>query len=350
MEIQMTHQIYKGKNVFITGHTGFKGSWLSFWLQSLGANVTGYSLAPEDLSHFNLLKLETKNYFQNINDEETLNKAIKESKPDIIFHLAAQPLVRDSYEFPVNTYETNVVGSLKVYLAALKINVPAVVSITTDKVYENREWAWGYRENDQLGGHDPYSSSKACMELMTQSFQKSFLFDHKMYLATARAGNVIGGGDWAKDRLIPDLVRSAAKKGETPIRNPKSVRPWQHVLEPLNGYLMLGEKLLLKQKEFCTSFNFGPENTDVRSVEDMCAVSKTSWPDIDAKFTPDANAKHEAGLLKLDITKSTEQLLWKPLWNCEMATKVTINWYKNYYQNKSISTPSDLLEFSKLLK
>jgi len=223
------HQLYKNKNVFITGHTGFKGSWLAMWLHSIGANVTGYSLKPDELSHFNLLNLPIKNYFEDINDEATLTKAIKESKPDIIFHLAAQPLVRDSYDDPITTYNTNVIGTLKVYMAAMKNNVGALVSITTDKVYENNEWHWGYRENDQLGGHDPYSSSKACVELMTDSFRKSFLGDFKMYLATARAGNVIGGGDWAKDRLIPDLVRNASQDKTTPIRNPKSVRPWQHV-------------------------------------------------------------------------------------------------------------------------
>ena len=214
----MTHSIYKNKRVFITGHTGFKGSWLTLWLQEIGAEVAGYSLAPEELSHFNLLNLKCKNYFNNINDERTLEKVMCDFKPDIVFHLAAQPLVRESYVDPINTYNTNVTGSLKVYLAALKSNAAAVVSITTDKVYENLETNHAYSETDQLGGHDPYSSSKACMEILTQSFKKSFLASHPMLIATARAGNVIGGGDWARDRLIPDIVQNASKNQK--ISNP----------------------------------------------------------------------------------------------------------------------------------
>lgn len=345
----MKHQIYKNKNVFITGHTGFKGSWLAMWLHSIGANVTGYALKPDELSHFNLLNLPIKNYFQDINDEVALDKAIQESKPDIIFHLAAQALVRDSYDDPITTYNTNVLGTLKVYIAAMRHNVQALVSITTDKVYENHEWHWGYRENDQLGGHDPYSSSKACVELMTDSFRKSFLGDYKMYLATARAGNVIGGGDWAKDRLIPDLVRNASVNKITPIRNPKSVRPWQHVLEPLHGYMTLGKGLLLKEKSFCTSFNFGPESHDVASVEEMVALSKEAWDQVDAKFTSDLEQKHEAGLLKLDITKARVVLKWKPVLHSSQATAMTIKWYKGFYQDKKISSQQNLEEYIALL-
>ncbi len=345
----MLHEIYKNKKVFITGHSGFKGSWLALWLHTIGAEVTGYSLKPNELSHSNLLNLPIKNYFNDINDEASLQKAMLESKPDIVFHLAAQPLVRDSYDDPINTYNTNVLGSMKVYWAALKAGVPALVSITTDKVYENHEWNWGYRENDTLGGYDPYSSSKACVELMTDSFKRSFLADHKMFLATARAGNVIGGGDWAKDRLIPDLVRNAAMKKTTPIRNPNSVRPWQHVLEPLHGYLMLGEKLLKKDKSFCTSFNFGPETQDVASVNEMCSMAKKSWSDVNAEFISEENQKHEAGLLKLDITKAREVLGWKPVLNSHTATEVTINWYKNYYQNNKLMTREDLLHFTSKL-
>lgn len=341
----MAHEIYKNKKVFITGHTGFKGSWLALWLHSLGAEVTGYSLPADELSHFNLLQLPIKNYFEDINDEKKLLAAIKESKPDIIFHLAAQALVRDSYDDPIATYNTNVLGTLKVYYAALQAGVQSLVSITTDKVYENHEWIWGYREGDQLGGHDPYSSSKACVELMTDSFRKSFLSSHQMYLATARAGNVIGGGDWARDRLIPDLVRNASQSKTTPIRNPNSVRPWQHVLEPLNGYMMLGEKLLLKDKNFCTSFNFGPETHDVASVDVMVKLAKKSWDKIEAQFSADSQNKHEAGLLKLDITKAREVLGWKPIWDSKKATEMTVNWYKEYYQNKSTSSMENLKEF-----
>jgi CDP-glucose 4,6-dehydratase len=345
----VVHEIYKGKKVFITGHTGFKGSWLAMWLHQIGADVTGYALAPDELSHFNLLKLPIKNYFENINDEKTLANAIKESKPDIIFHLAAQPLVRDSYDDPITTYDTNVTGSLKVYKAALENKVKAIVSITTDKVYENHEWLWGYRENDQLGGHDPYSASKACMEIMTTSFRRSFLHNHEMLLATARAGNVIGGGDWAKDRLIPDLVKNAALEKITPIRNPKSIRPWQHVLEPLNGYLKLGAELLKGNKEFADSFNFGPETHDVASVERMSELAKKNWDKINVKFESVTGQRHEAGLLKLDITKAREILEWQPVMNSETATAMTINWYKNYYQTNKLSTLENLKEFMALL-
>jgi CDP-glucose 4,6-dehydratase len=345
----MAHEIYKNKKVFITGHTGFKGSWMAMWLHSVGAEVIGYSLPANELSHFNLLKLPIKNYFQNINDEAALLSALKETQPDIVFHLAAQPLVRESYDDPISTYNTNVLGTMKVYWAALKVGVKSFVSITTDKVYENNEWMWGYRENDQLGGHDPYSSSKACVELMTDSFRKSFLSDHKMLLATARAGNVIGGGDWAADRLIPDLVRNAAAGSVTPIRNPKSVRPWQHVLEPINGYLMLGEQLLLGKKEFATSFNFGPDTHDIASVEQMSELANTTWDKIAVNVVNEAVIKHEAGLLKLDITKSRELLGWIPVWNSKVATAATINWYKHFYQNQMISSQDNLQEFIALL-
>lgn len=339
---------YKNKNVFVTGHSGFKGSWLCHWLCSLGANVTGYSLPPSELSHFNLLKLDVKNHFSDINDYQALKMAIKDARPDIVFHLAAQPLVRDSYTDPIGTYETNVLGSLKVYKAALEVGVPAMVSITTDKVYENYEWHWGYRENDRLGGHDPYSSSKACMEVMTDSFRKSFLHDHKMLLATARAGNVIGGGDWARDRLIPDLVTHAAKGEVTKIRNPKSIRPWQHVLEPLSGYLMLGEKLLAGKTEFCTSYNFGPWAFDTQSVEEMIVIAKKYWPKIDATFMVDEKNKvHEAGLLKLDISKAQTELGWAPKLNSEEATKMTISWYQQFYEQKTLNTERDLATFMK---
>lgn len=342
----MAHEIYKNKKVFITGHSGFKGSWLALWLHTLGAEVTGYSLKPEELSHFNLLQLPIKNYFEDINDEQTLSRAIKESKPDIIFHLAAQPLVRDSYRDPITTYNTNVVGSMKVYWAALQAGIQSLVSITTDKVYENHEWPWGYREVDQLGGHDPYSSSKACVELMTDSFRKSYLTEHKMFLATARAGNVIGGGDWARDRLIPDLVRSASLSEKTSIRNPHSIRPWQHVLEPLHGYLMLGEQLLLKNKAFCTGFNFGPEAQDVASVEQMCILAKNNWNKIEAHFIEESVQLHEAGILKLDITRAREQLKWTPKWNSVKATEMTINWYKDFYQNQQVNSLEDLEKFT----
>ena len=341
----MTHSIYKNKRVFITGHTGFKGSWLTLWLQEIGAEVAGYSLAPEELSHFNLLNLKCKNYFNNINDERTLEKVMCDFKPDIVFHLAAQPLVRESYVDPINTYNTNVTGSLKVYLAALKSNAAAVVSITTDKVYENLETNHAYSETDQLGGHDPYSSSKACMEILTQSFKKSFLASHPMLIATARAGNVIGGGDWARDRLIPDIVQNASKNQNTPIRNPGSVRPWQHVLDPLNGYLMLGEKILKGERAFATSFNFGPQLKDNLNVLEVGNLAHKSWDQINLKIETADNQKHEANLLMLDISKANNELGWKPNWDIETSISMTIEWYKDFYLEKKINTTMNLNSF-----
>lgn len=339
------HAIYKGKRVFITGHTGFKGSWLALWLVHLGAEVAGYSLPAEELSHFKLLDLQMKNYYANINNSDAIEKAMLEFKPDIVFHLAAQPLVRDSYDDPITTYDTNVIGSLKVYLASLKANVPAVVSITTDKVYENKERMLGYVESDQLGGYDPYSSSKACMEIMTNSFKKSYLSKNQILLATARAGNVIGGGDWAKDRLIPDFVRNASQNKPTPIRNPGSVRPWQHVLDPINGYLLLGSKILKGQKEFATAFNFGPELSGNLSVSEVGTIAKKTWDRIELKVEQSDNHKHEANLLMLDITKAKTVLGWQPTWSVERSIDMTVNWYKKYYLNHEATSIDTLKTF-----
>lgn len=346
----MPHEIYKNKKVLITGHTGFKGSWLALWLTRLGADVAGYSLPPLELSHFNLLKLPIKNYFADINFEKNLEDAFFEFKPEIVFHLAAKPLVRESYDDPVLTYKTNVMGSLNVYQAALKNNVKAVVSITTDKVYENLETRKAFVESDRLGGHDPYSSSKACVEIMSDSYRKSFLSDHKMLLATARAGNVIGGGDWAIDRLIPDLVKNAHLKNPTPIRNKDATRPWQHVLEPLHGYLLLGEKLLLGQHDFATSFNFGPNPEGEASVIHVCELAKSHWNSIETKIIPEvASRKHEAHLLKLDINKAKSMLGWKPRLTCQEAVALTIHWYRNFYEKGSICSEKNLDHFLSFL-
>ncbi len=340
-------EIYRNKKVLITGHTGFKGSWLALWLLEIGAEVAGYSLPPESLSHFQLINLKTKNYFQNINDQENLDKALREFQPDIVFHLAAQPLVRLSYDDPITTYDTNVTGSLKVYLSALKHNVSALVSITTDKVYENKEWLWGYRENDTLGGHDPYSASKACMELMTTSFKKSFLKDHQMLLATTRAGNVIGGGDWAKDRLIPDLARNAYENKTTMIRSPHSVRPWQHVLEPLYGYLLLGTKLLKQETLFADSFNFGPPLTQNYTVQEVCEKASKVWDKVHYQIenVDIKEKKHEAGLLKLDIEKANQVLNWSPILSGDESIKMSLEWYKEYYQNGTVQSLTHLKSF-----
>lgn len=341
----MFHEIYKNKKILITGHTGFKGSWLALWLSKIGAKIAGYSLAPEKLSHFNLLNLPIKNYFGDINDAKFLKNAFKEFSPDIVFHLAAQPLVRDSYDDPVGTYTTNVIGSMNVYLAALNANVKSLVSITTDKVYENKEHLIGYCESDRLGGHDPYSSSKASVEIMTDSFRKSFLIDGRMLLATARAGNVIGGGDWARDRLIPDLVRNASMGIKTAIRNPHSIRPWQHVLEPLHGYLLLGEKLIQGNEKFSTSFNFGPKEEGEATVSVVCELAKKKWDKIDINLIPDISNKHEANLLKLNTTKAESMLKWKATLTHEEAMDLTIDWYSSFYTDGKIKSFQDLEYF-----
>lgn len=346
----VSFEIYKNKKVLITGHTGFKGSWLSLWLHRIGAEVAGYSLPPEEMSHFNLLKLPIKNYFNDINDEVSLKKAFNEFKPDIVFHLAAQPLVRDSYLDPITTYTTNIIGSLKVYQAALEADVKALVSITTDKVYENKEWERPYKEDDQLGGYDPYSSSKACVEILSESFKRSFLNDNKMLMATARAGNVIGGGDWAKDRLIPDLVKNASRNLVTPIRNINSIRPWQHVLDPLNGYLKLGEKLLQGETLFCTSFNFGPSPAENLTVQNVCDIAMKSWDQIQYKETIDHNSVHEAKILKLDISKSYQLLNWKPVWKNDTAVKETIVWYRDYTNMQKVQSEKNLQDFISILQ
>ena len=273
----MFRGVYKGKKVLVTGHTGFKGSWLSLWLIKLGAKVIGYALEPPTNSnHFELLNLDMVSIIGDIRDRDRLNAIFKKYKPEVVFHLAAQPLVRYSYINPVETFETNVMGTINVFEACrITESVKAIVNITSDKCYENKEWIWGYRESDPLGGYDPYSASKGCAELVTSSYRKSFFNPedyskkHNTLLASARSGNVIGGGDWGKDRLIPDIVRAISKNEKLYIRNPKATRPWQHVLEPLSGYLFLGQMLLEGKTEFADAWNFGPNegcHTDVETV------------------------------------------------------------------------------------
>jgi len=345
--------IYKNRKVLVTGHTGFKGSWLVYWLTKMGAEVLGYSLdAPTDPNHISKIDAEFTSIIGDIRDAEKLNKTFEDFKPEIVFHLAAQPLVRDSYDNPVDTYTINVIGTLNVYEAARKTDgVKAIVSITTDKVYENNEWLWGYREIDPLGGYDPYSASKACDEIMSISYQRSFFnindykTKHNTLLSTVRAGNVIGGGDWAKDRLICDIIRAVSEGEHVYIRNPYSTRPWQHVLEPLSGYLLVGQKLLEEKKEFATPYNFGPYeegSVDVRTVVERV---KKYWDDIDYEINESAENPHEAGLLKLDITKANNDLGWVPIWDSETTFKMTVEWYKNYYKNSEVHTEDNLNQF-----
>ena len=342
----MFNNIYNGKRVFLTGHTGFKGSWLALWLTSLGAEVCGYSLEPNtEPSVFNELKIGekiTKSIIGDILDEGKLQKTINEFEPDIIFHLAAQPLVRLSYAEPKLTYETNVIGTLNVLEAARRCkSVSVFVNITTDKCYENKEISRGYREDEPMGGYDMYSSSKGCVEIMSSSYRRSFLQTEDAYaMATARAGNVIGGGDWALDRLIPDCVRSINKGTDIEIRNPIAVRPWQHVLEPLGGYLLLGQKLLEDGKKYAEGFNFGPKEDSILTVGDVakkvCDLYGKGKVVIGEK-----SPLHEAGLLMLNIEKAEKILGWTPTYSADEAIEKTVEWYKHFY-----SKDTDMYEYT----
>lgn len=347
--------IYKDKTVLVTGHTGFKGSWLCFWLSQMGAKVVGYSLeAPTNPNHIELLNLDIVSIIGDIRDLDKLNQVFNEYKPDIVFHLAAQPLVRLSYENPIETYETNVIGTLKVFEASRINNVKAIVNITSDKAYENKEWVWGYRENDPMGGYDPYSSSKGCADILATSYRNSYFNineykkTHNTLIATCRAGNVIGGGDWAKDRLITDIMISVSIGKKVRIRNPKATRPWEHVLEPLSGYLQIGQKLLEEKVEFAEAWNFGPSDEGSITVEEVVLNVKKHWNKIDYEINRDPNQLHEANLLKLDCSKAHILLNWKDVWDSDTTFEKTVKWYKAYYENnKELSTQSDLENYIK---
>jgi CDP-glucose 4,6-dehydratase len=341
--------IYMGKTVLVTGHTGFKGSWLSFWLHQMGAKVIGYSLeAPTNPSHFELLNLDIISVIGDIRDLDKLNETFETYKPDIVFHLAAQALVRLSYENPIETYETNVIGTLKVFEACRKHAVKAIVNITSDKAYKNKEWLWGYRENDPMGGYDPYSSSKGCAELLTSSYRNSYFNpyeyaqSHTTLLASCRAGNVIGGGDWAHDRLMTDIILSVSQGEKVSIRNPNATRPWQHVLEPLSGYLAIGQKLLEEKVEFGEAWNFGPSDEGSISVEEVVQNVKKHWDKIDYEINRDPNQRHEANLLKLDCSKAHSRLQWKEVWDSRTTFEKTVTWYKTWYEKNKLLTSEDL--------
>lgn len=344
--------IYDGKTVLVTGHTGFKGSWLCFWLKKMGANVIGYSLeAATEPNHFDLLKLDIISIIGDIRDQEKLHSVFKEYSPDIVFHLAAQALVRQSYTEPVETYETNVIGTLKVLEACRVQETKSIVIVTSDKAYENKEWHWGYRENDPMGGYDLYSSSKGCAELLVSSYRNSFFnlddygLKHNTLVASCRAGNVIGGGDWAEDRLIVDIMLAVSKQEIVKIRNPNAIRPWQHVLEPLSGYLQIGQKLMLGEKEFAEGWNFGPLESNSITVEGVVKNIKKIWNKINYKIEVDKSNPHEAVLLKLDCSKAHTVLNWKEVWDDKTTFATTTNWYKKYYENDEITTELDLKLF-----
>ncbi|WP_312420602.1 CDP-glucose 4,6-dehydratase [Anaerospora hongkongensis] len=340
--MMINKEFWSGKKVFITGHTGFKGSWLSLWLSSLGANVTGYALMPPTQPNmFDLCGVDKliTSVTGDVRDRERLMQVMLESRPEIVIHMAAQALVRDSYTNPVDTYAINVMGTVHLLEAVRACQtVKAVVNVTTDKCYENKEWEWGYRENEPMGGYDPYSNSKGCSELVTSSYRNSFFnpneyAQHGVALASARAGNVIGGGDWAKDRLIPDCINALINKKKVMIRNPHAIRPWQHVLEPLSGYLMLAERLYVDGVSFAESWNFGPNDSDARPVEWIVQKMCEFWGE-GAAYEVDSNMHpHEAHYLKLDCSKAKMRMNWHPKWGLEYTLEKIIDWVQDYDKN-----------------
>jgi len=334
---------WKDKKVFLTGHTGFKGGWLSLWLASMGAKVTGYALTPNTVPNlFDVLAVDSlieKSHIADIRDLAGLQKAMSEAKPDVVIHMAAQPLVRYSYLNPVETYATNVMGTVHVLESARIIDsVRATVIVTTDKCYENKEWVWGYRENEPMGGYDPYSNSKGCAELVTSAYRKSYFSSPNSTnsIASARAGNVIGGGDWSEDRLIPDAIKAFEANLPLMIRNPLATRPWQHVLEPLSGYLVLAQALYAQGFAYASGWNFGPRDADNRSVQEVIELIISQWGSL-ARWEKDgADQPHEAHLLKLDCSKAHSQLGWHPKWNLELATKKIVDWHKAFQIKKDM--------------
>jgi CDP-glucose 4,6-dehydratase len=340
----VSNHFWRGKRVFLTGHTGFKGGWLSLWLQNIGAEVHGYALNPPTEPNFFTVAKVGKGMagstIADLRDAEALRAAMQNARPEVVFHLAAQPLVRYSYAQPVETYTVNVMGTVHL-LEAVRATptVKAVVNVTTDKCYENREWDWGYRENEAMGGFDPYSSSKGCAELVTSAYRQSFLETAGVAIGSARAGNVIGGGDWAADRLIPDFLRAMDKVATLTIRSPNSTRPWQHVLEPLSGYLTLAERLCVEGKNFAEAWNFGPLDDDARSVHWI--IKRMAEMRNDVKWQPDkALQPHEANYLKLDSSKARNRLQWQPRWRLQTALQKTLAWHEAWRKAEDMRSVS----------
>jgi CDP-glucose 4,6-dehydratase len=333
-------KFWYGKRVLMTGHTGFKGSWLSLWLQAMGAELRGIALSPPtEPALFDVAGVAKfmDHKVADIRDYDGIRKLMIDFKPEIVIHMAAQPLVRLSYQQPIETYATNVMGTVHILEAARQTeSVRAIVNITTDKCYENKEWVWGYRENEPMGGYDPYSSSKGCAELVSSAYRKSFLKDTHIALATARAGNVIGGGDWAQDRLVPDTLRAFEKQKPAFIRNPNSIRPWQHVLEPLFGYILLAESLYEKGQTDAEAWNFGPLDEDAQPVKWIVERLCTLWGN-DASWELQTGAHpHEANYLKLDISKATQRLQWHPRWSLEFALDKIIEWHQAWLSRENM--------------
>lgn len=334
-------EFWNNKKVFLTGHSGFKGSWLSIWLQELGAQVKGYALQPPTSpSLFNIAQVADNmlSDIGDIRDLEQLKKSMYDFSPEIVIHMAAQPLVRLSYVSPIETYEINVLGTVKVLEAARYCGgIKAIVTVTTDKCYENKEWTWGYREYEAMGGYDPYSSSKGCAELVTSAYRRSYFNETgRAAVATARAGNVIGGGDWAMDRLIPDIIGAFERNEPVIIRNPMSTRPWQHVLEPLSGYLMLAEDLYLKGNEVAGAWNFGPLDEDCKPVSWLLDQMIIHWGEGASWKLDDKPNPHEATFLKLDCSKAKNYLKWQPRWHVDETIKRIVTWHKAYSKNQDM--------------
>lgn len=339
---------YRGRRVLVTGHTGFKGSWLSLWLHALGADVTGLALNPaSEPNHWGLLNLPIRARHIDVRDEEAVRRIFDADKPEMVFHLAAQPLVLRSYREPVTTWATNVLGTVHVLEAARHTpGARAVVVVTTDKCYENRESPRPYREHDRLGGHDPYSASKAGAELVASSYRTAFLQETGApLLATARGGNVIGGGDWSEDRLIPDLVRSAVAGDPLTVRSPHAVRPWQHVLDCLSGYLLLGQRLLHGDTTCAEAWNFGPDTEENLTVEQILEHLLSTWPQLRWQVAATAHP-HEATLLQLDISKAKTHLDWRPVWNIGESVRHTANWYRHLIEYGEVTSIRELAEYT----
>jgi len=349
----MFDNVYKDKKVFVTGNTGFKGSWLVLWLLNLGAKVVGYSLdLPTNPNHHEILNLDFETVSGDVRDLEELRRAIESFQPDMVFHMAAQSLVRKSYQNPVETFETNVIGTVNVFEVCRQVDsVRAIVNITSDKCYENQRWIWGYRESDPVGGHDPYSASKGCAELITASYRKSFFplkeyqKAHQTLVASVRAGNVIGGGDWGDDRLVPDIMRAASQNEKAIIRNPQATRPWQHVLEPLMGYLLLGQRLLEGKKEFSGAWNFGPNDEGHKNVLTVVKELQNHWSSIDLQIVTDEKNPHEANLLKLDCSKAHAKLGWRPIYDSSTMFAKTVKWYCEFYESGQVLSQEQLSEY-----
>ena len=340
----MNREFWRGKRIFLTGHTGFKGGWLALWLADMGAEVYGYALTPPKQPNLflvaNLQAHIARSTIADIRDVAALSQALQVAQPDIVLHLAAQPLVRYSYVSPVETYAVNVMGTVNLLEAVRQIpSIKTVVNITTDKCYENREWVWPYRENEAMGGFDPYSSSKACSELVTAAYRRSFLEPAGIHLASARAGNVVGGGDWAADRLTPDFLRALDAGKSLIVRSPLAMRPWQHVLEPLSGYLMLAEKLFTEGQAFAEAWNFGPDEADAKPVQWIVEFLSGQVPN--AAWKCDASPQpHEANILRLDSSKAKAQLGWRPRWNLQTALGKTLAWHQAWKQGLEMAAIS----------